>query len=307
MGAHHVLESLAGDVRAFHLADQRRVGERVEIREGFDVDAVGLAVKEQRVRLDRVDHRRCGALGDVHVDGAQVLREDRAGRAVVGAHVLEHRGVSRLLRMVVDHQIDAVDLAAEVVRLHVHHADPVVCADALGRHVLDVNVEQVHHPQVLGPCHALHRADDGGGLGAAQHVAQRQPAGHRVGVRIVVQHDQHAVGVAEIALVLLHAGSGERAAHLGDERVAEQFGHRQIGDVGELGVELLGALRRGGGADAEQVDERAAGIARRLEDLARAAAAVVFDDDAGAGAEVGFEKGIRAARVSNDDGDASIV
>ena len=41
-------------------------------------------------------------------------------------------------------------------------------------------------------------------LGAAQHVAQRQAAGHRVGVRIVVQEDEDAVGVAEEPLILLN-------------------------------------------------------------------------------------------------------
>ena len=66
------------DFRAFHLADQLRVGQRIEVREGLEVDAVGLPVEEQRVGLDRVEHRRRGALGDVDVDRAQVLGEDRA-------------------------------------------------------------------------------------------------------------------------------------------------------------------------------------------------------------------------------------
>jgi hypothetical protein len=78
------------------------------------------------------------------------------------------------------------------------------------------------------------RADDRRGLGAAQDVAQRQAAGHRVGVRVVVQQDQHAVGVAEVALVLLHAGPGQRPAELGEQRPAEQLRHRQIDDIGEF-------------------------------------------------------------------------
>ena len=44
-----------------------------------------------------------------------------------------------------------------------------------------------------------------GRLRAAEHVAQREAARHRVGIRIVVQQDQDAIGVAEVALVLLHA------------------------------------------------------------------------------------------------------
>ena len=66
------------DFRAFHLADQRGVGQRIQVRERLEIDAVGLAVEEQRVRLDRVEHRRRRALRDVDVDGAQVLGQDRA-------------------------------------------------------------------------------------------------------------------------------------------------------------------------------------------------------------------------------------
>ena len=127
----HVVEPLERDFGALHLADQRGVGERIEIRERLEVDAVGLAVEEQRVRLDRVEHRRRRALRDVHVDGAQVLGEDRRRRAVVGADVLEHRGVARLLGMMIDDEIDAVDQAAEVVRLHVDHRDAVVLLERL--------------------------------------------------------------------------------------------------------------------------------------------------------------------------------
>ena len=85
-------------------------------------------------------------------------------------------------------------------------------------------------------------------FGAAQHVAQRQAARHRVGIGIVVQQDQHPVGVAEVALVLLDARAGQRPAELGEQRPAEQLRHRQIRDVGELGAELLGALARSAAA-----------------------------------------------------------
>ena len=128
----------------FHLPDHRGVGQRVEVREGLDVDAVRLAVEEQRVRLDRVEHRRRRPLGDVGVDGAQVLGQDRGGRAVVGADVLEHRAVAGLLGMMIDHEVDAMERAAEIVRLHVDHRDPVEAGELLGRDDLDLDVEQVH-------------------------------------------------------------------------------------------------------------------------------------------------------------------
>ena len=154
--ARDVLEPLERDFRAFHLADQRRVGQRVEERERLEVDAIGLAREEQRVRLDRVEHRRRRALGDVHVDGAQVLGEDRARRPVVGADVLEDRRVARLLGMVVDDQIDARQQPAEVVRLHVDGGDAIEARELVGRDRLDLDVEQVGHPQVLRPRDALH-------------------------------------------------------------------------------------------------------------------------------------------------------
>ena len=204
LGLQDVLEPLHRDFRAFHLADQRRVGQRVEIRERLDVHAVGLAVEEQRVRLDRVEHRRRDALGDVRVHRAQVLGQDRGRRSVVGADVLVDRRVARLLGVMVDHQVDAVDRAAEVVRLHVHHRDPIELLDLLGREDLDVDVEQVHHPLVLRPRDALQRRDDRRLLGCGAGRAQRQAAGHRVGIRIVVQEDEDAVGVAEEALILLN-------------------------------------------------------------------------------------------------------
>ncbi len=105
--------------------------------------------------------------------------------------------------MMVDDEIDAIDQAAEVVRLHVDHRDPVELLQRLGGHRLDVDVEQVDHAEVLRPRHALDRADDGRGLRAPQDVPQRQAAGHRVGIGVVVQQDEDPIGVAEIALVLL--------------------------------------------------------------------------------------------------------
>ena len=189
------------------------------------------------------------------------------------------------------------------MRLHVDHRDAVVLAQRLVRNRVDVDVEQIHHPEVLRPRHPLNRADDRRRLGAAQDVAQRQAAGHRVGIRIVVQHDQHAVGVAEIALVLLHARARQGAAEFGEQRPAEQLGHRQVGDVGEFGPRVLMPLR----ADAEDVDERAARVAHRVDDLLGAALAVVLDDDAGGGAEIRLEPGVGAARVADGDRDARVV
>jgi len=71
-----VIEPFERDFRPLHLANQRRVGERVEEGERFEVDAVGVTGKEQRVRLDRIEHCRRGALRDVDVNGAEMLGQD---------------------------------------------------------------------------------------------------------------------------------------------------------------------------------------------------------------------------------------
>ena len=239
LGPRDVLEAVEGEFGALHLADHRGVGQRVEVRERVEVDGVRLPVEEQRVGLDRVEHRRGRALGDVHVDGAQVLGEDGARRPVVRPDVPEHRAVAGLGRVVVDHEIDLVDEPREVVGLHVHHRDPIEPGEVLRPDRLDMDVEQVQHPEVLGPGHALDGADDGGGLRAAEQVPQGQPRRHGVGVRVVVQQDEHLVGVVEVPLELLHAGPGHRPADLGDERRADQVRQRQEAELGVARAQLV--------------------------------------------------------------------
>ena len=176
-----------------------------------------------------------------------------------------------------------------------------------GGHDLDVDVEQVHHPLVLGTRDALERRDHRRLPVAAQHVAQRQPAGERIGVGIVVQQDEDAVGVAEEPLVLLDLETGQRPAELGEERSAEELGEGEVVELGELRLELFLALAGVRDADAEDVDQRAAGVPDGLEDLAQALAAVVLDDDAGAGREVGLEVGIGALEVAAGDVQTAVV
>ena len=61
------------------------------------------------------------------------------------------------------------------------------------------------------------------------------------------------------------------------------------------------------GADAEHVDQRAAGVADGLEHLLEALPAVVFDDDAGAGREVGFDIGVRPAEIAGGHVQPAVV
>ena len=203
----------------------------------------------------------------------------------------------------VDDQVRAIEHAAEVVRLHVHGRDAIEPAERGRRDLLDVDVEHVRHAQVLRPRHPLHRADDRRRLGPAQQVAQRQAAGERVRIGVVVEENQNAVGVGEVALVLLDAGPRHRAAQLGDQRRTQQLGDAEMGDVAvavhlDVGPALAGV---------EDVDERAAGVADRVENLLGAALAVVFDEEAGGGGDVGFEVGVDAPRVAGRDLDPGVM
>ena len=255
--------------------------------------------EKERIRLDRVEHGRGRALGDVCVDGPQVVGEDCAGRSVVGSDVLERGGVARLLRVMIDHQVDAVEDVPEVVRLHIHGGDPRKAGDHLGRHRLHVNVEDVRHPQVLWARHTLKRAEDRRGLRTPQQVAQGQTAGHGIRIWVVVQQNQDAVGIRQVALVLLDLGSRDRPAQLVQQRPSEQVRHAEGSDLGELGAQLIHPLPAGMLADAQHVHERPARIANRFEDPPEASLAVVFDDEAGAWRDFGLEVTIDTAGVAD--------
>ena len=134
-----------------------------------------------------------------------------------------------------------------------------------------------------------------------------RPLAMRIGIRIVVQEDEDAVGVAEEPLILLNLEPGEGAAELGEERTAEELRQGEVIQLGKLRLELVFALARVRDADAEHVDERPAGVADRFENLAQALPAVVLDDDAGAGREVGLEIGVGAPEVAGGDVQTAVV
>ena len=123
-----------------------------------------------------------------------------------------------LLGMMIDHEIDAIDDALEVVRLNVDHRDAVELRDLFRPNRLDMDVEEVDHPHVLRPGHPLERPDHRGRFRAVEESAQREAAGHRVGIRLVVKKNQDAIGVRQVALILLHARARQRAAEFGQQR-----------------------------------------------------------------------------------------
>ena len=121
-----------------------------------------------------------------------------------------------------------------------------------------------------------------------------------------MEQDQDAIGVGEVALVLLHAGARHRPAQLRHERRPHQLRELEMRDVVDCRPGRLGApaVPRSG---VQQVDQRAARIAHRRDDLLHAAAGVVFDDEAGARGDIGFEVGVDPPRIAGDDLNAGVV
>ena len=296
------LEPLERDLRALHLAHEGGVGQRVEEGERFEIGAVGVPGEEQRVGLDGVEHRGGGPLRDVDVDGAQMLGEDGGGRPEVRPDVLEDCRVAFPFRVVVDDQVDPVEQSAEVVRLHVDRRDAIELRQRFRGQRLDLDVEEVGHAQVLRAGDAVEGSDDGRRLRAMQEVAEGEAAGEGVRIGIVVQEDQDAVRVGEVALILLDAGAGERAAERVLQRPFDQVAQREPRDLREV-VDPVGRLLR----DREDVDETGPGVGDRTQHTPHAAPAAVVDDDAGSGIDVGVHVGSEAARVGPDGGHAGVV
>ena len=195
------------------------------------------------------------------------------------------------------------------MRLHVDGGDAGELGEGAAAEQLDPDVEQVGHADVLGPRDGLERPDDGRRPGAPQQRAEGEAARHRVGVGVVVQQDEDAVGVGEVALVLLDAGAGEGPLQRRPQGAPEEVGEGEPGDPARrqlLAVPLL-LLGAAGLLGVEQIHEGGPRVLDLLDHAPRAAAGRVLDEDAGGGAGVGFEPGVDPARVADVDGDAGVV
>ncbi len=114
--------------------------------------------------------------------------------------------------MVIDDEVGLWQQAGEVVRLDVDQGDAIEPLHLFGREHFDLQVEQLEHPEVFRTADAVETADDGGLSGAAEDVAKREAARDGVRVRVVVEQDQDAVGVREVALILLNLSAGSPTA-----------------------------------------------------------------------------------------------
>ena len=207
----------------------------------------------------------------------------------------------------IDDEIHLVDDPAEVVGLYVNGCDPVELGERLAVQRLDMDVEEAGHPEVLGSRDPLERPDDRGGLGPVQEVAQGETAGHRVRIRVVVQQDQHTVGVGQIALVLLDPRACHRALQLRAKHAAQEVRQRQMSNLGRASSQFLlppGAQRV---SYVEQIDEDAAGIADRLHGSSGTASSGVLDEHAGAGVDVSPQVALHRVRIADVYRDLGVV
>jgi len=112
-----------------------------------------------------------------------------------------------------------------------------------------------------------------------------------------------AVGVGEVALILLDPRARHGSAELGDERRTEQLRHAQMRDV------LVTVHPDAGPALAcvQDVDERPPRVADGVEYFFDGPFAGIFDEEAGGRGDVGFQVCVDAPRIAGRDLDAVVV
>ena len=75
------------------------------------------------------------------------------------------------------------------MRLHIDQGNLVEVLELVGGDRLDLEVQQLDHPQVLGPRHRLQATNHRGLARPSQDGAQRQAAGHGIWVWVVVREN----------------------------------------------------------------------------------------------------------------------
>src|SRR5213592_1309319 len=96
-------------------------------------------------------------------------------------------------------EVDLAERLLEEARLGVHHRDHVVLVDRVRLDLLDVDVQDAGHRPVLGTRDRAERGDGHRRLGPPEERPKREGRGDRVGVRVVLHHDEHPVGGREVA------------------------------------------------------------------------------------------------------------
>ena len=177
----------------------------------------------ERVGLDAVEESRRDPLGDLHVGRAQVLGHDGRRGAVGRPHVPERRPPALRLRMMVD---DDRDLRAALPRRTPAGRPPSRArrrrGAPAGSHLVDLDLQRLHHRQVLRPGHPAERQERCRRPRAAEQGPEGEARGHGVRIGVVLEEDADAVLVGEEVPHLLDANAEEGAVHLGTQHVAHR-------------------------------------------------------------------------------------
>ena len=236
-----------GQAWVLDLRQRLLVHARKEPEVGVDVGLARLAAQVARVGLDPVVER--GRDGGRHPQPAraEVLHDDRAGRADLAAHVGD-RGEARLgpLRVVIDHHVREAPRRQRVVplfRLRVDHGDEVVLVEDHARDGEDRELQHAHHRAVLGTADdAAIGHDRRHARRVLEDVGQRDRRRERVRVGVVVREDERLVVPPRV----LHQAIELHALRVA--RLRAQDGHPRRPEE-RRGASALGRCDVGTGAD----------------------------------------------------------
>ena len=89
--------------------------------------------------------------------------------------------------MVVNDEINVVRRRGQVRRLKVHDSDSIEFAESIFGDLLDFNLEQLHHRDILGPCNPPERPEWRSLLVASQNLTQSQTGGNGIGIGVILE------------------------------------------------------------------------------------------------------------------------
>ena len=165
----------------------------VQISEGEHVAVARLPTEVLGVALDAVEERRRELRVDLRIRRAQVLGEDRGGRAVGDSDVLDRRAVAGALRMVVDHDVRLLEalgrIVAEDVRLDVDEDERVELREFVGCDHADFDAHGRTERLVFGPPDFAERDQRRGRALAPEQVSEGVRARDPVGVGVGLEQD----------------------------------------------------------------------------------------------------------------------
>ena len=92
--------------------------------------------------------------------------------------------------MMVHHRVHPRQDITKIRWLHVHQGNAVIVPELLGRDLLDLNPEELHHDDIFRALDLAERPDTRRCFIAPQERAQGQATGDSIRVRVMLNEDQ---------------------------------------------------------------------------------------------------------------------